>query len=232
MQGSPTTHFRSMVQILGPQIYPYKHCIQHETEEGHNGRLYSTSPTVRSPNLGPNRQRKENATNMLKKNGEKNPRRQTTRQNPQRRPEEEDEHQRRNNTSHPYQMEEGGPRHEDGPKQMGAQNNMEPKNRPQKRRTPKTKMGRRSKTPLWTQLDYEGQGPTSMEGPNSISKRRLMKTCQEPDHQGRPKHPPHPEATTVGGGTFPHWLRGTARLATLPAKRPLPTGLNLNLYFF
>ena len=33
--------------------------------------------------------------------------------------------------------------------------------------------------------DYEGQGPTSMERPNSVSKGRL-KTCQEPDHQGRP----------------------------------------------
>ena len=88
-----------------------------------NGRLHSTPHTVRSPNLGPNRQRKENVTNMPKKNGEKNPRPQTTRQNPQRRPEEEDEHQRRNNISHPRQMEVVGPRHEDGPKQMGEQNN-------------------------------------------------------------------------------------------------------------
>ena len=48
-----------------------------------------------------------------------------------------------------------------------------------------------------------------MERPNSnsISKGRL-KTCQESDHQGRPKHPPYPEATTVGGGSFPHWLCG------------------------
>ena len=145
-----------------------------------------------SPNMGPNRQGKENVTNMPKKNGEKNPRCQTTRQNLQRRPEEEDEHQRRNNTSHPHQMEVGGPCHENGPKQMGTQNNMGPKNQPQKRRTPKTKMGRRPKTPLWIQLDYEGQGPTSMERPNSnsISKER-MKTCQEPDHQGQPKHPPY-----------------------------------------
>ena len=58
----------------------------------------------------PNRQRKENITNLSKKNGEKNPKRQTSRQNPQRRSEEEDEHQRRNNTSHPHQMEVGGPR--------------------------------------------------------------------------------------------------------------------------
>ena len=113
---------------------------------------------------------------------------------------------------------------EDGPKQMGAQNNMGPKNRPQKHRTPKMKMGRRPKTPLWIQLDYEGQGPTSIERPNNISKGR-MKTCQEPEDQGRPKHPPYPEATTVGGGSFPHGLRGTARSATLPAKRPLPTGI-------
>ena len=119
-------------------------------------------------------------------------------------------------------MEVGGPCHEDGPKQRGTQNNMGPKNWPQKRRTPKMKMDRRPKTPLWNQQYYEGQGPTSMERPNSISKGR-MKTCQEPDHQGRPKHPPYPDATTVGGGSFPHWLCGTARSATLPAKRPLPT---------
>ena len=115
---------------------------------------------------------------------------------------------------------------------MGAQNNMGPKNRPQKRGTPKTKMGRRPKTPLWIQLDYEGQGQTSMERPNSISKGRL-KTCQEPEHQGRPKHLPYPEATTAGEGSFPHWLCGTARSATLQPRGPCPQGylhwLNLNL---
>ena len=107
---------------------------------------------------------------------------------------------------------------------LDRNNNMGPKNRLQKRRTPKTKMGRRPKTPLWIQLDYEGQEPMSMERPNSISKGRL-KTCQEPDHQGQPKHPPYPEATTVEGGSFLHWLRRTTRSATLPAKRPLPTGI-------